>query len=194
MGEKGEKSRERMIRAMAEALEIRGYSGTGLNDIVEASGAPKGSIYFHFPGGKEELAAEALNTSGEEMGELFQKTLRSSKSAANGIENILSALETKMIESEFRKGCPISTTANETSSENGVVGLTCRNVFKNWNSKLELFLRSFGYGKARATELSVALLSLMEGAILLSRTNKDIRPLRTAAKTARQLLAIEDKR
>ncbi|TGK12343.1 TetR/AcrR family transcriptional regulator [Leptospira fletcheri] len=194
MGEKGEKSKERMIRAMAEALETRGYSGTGLNDIVEASGAPKGSIYFHFPGGKEELAAEALNTSGEEMGELFQKILRSSKSAANGIENIFSALETKMIESEFRKGCPISITANETSSEDGVVGQTCRNVFKNWNSKLELFLRSLGYGKARAAELSVALLSLMEGAILFSRTYKDTRPLRTAAKTARQLLALEDRR
>ncbi|EQA38287.1 transcriptional regulator, TetR family [Leptospira inadai serovar Lyme str. 10] len=188
MGEKGEKSRDRMVRAMAEALEMRGYSGTGLNDIVEASGAPKGSIYFHFPGGKEELATEALSISGEEMGEFFQRVLKNSRTAANGIENILQSLETKLIASNFSKGCPISTTANETASENGVVNEVCQNIFKNWNTRLELFLRNSGYGKVRARELAQVLLSLMEGAILLSRTSRDVRPLRSAAKAAKQLL------
>ena len=63
-------SRSKMIRAAAELFRQDGYHATAFSDVVEASGAPRGSIYFHFPGGKQELAREATVLAGDEIEEM----------------------------------------------------------------------------------------------------------------------------
>ena len=64
---RGGASREAFIASTGRLLRRQGYAATGLNEIVSRSGAPKGSLYFHFPGGKEELAAAAMERTGEEL-------------------------------------------------------------------------------------------------------------------------------
>ncbi|WP_245667197.1 TetR/AcrR family transcriptional regulator [Leptospira tipperaryensis] len=173
---------------MAFSLETRGYNGTGLNEIVESSGSPKGSIYFHFPGGKEDLAAEAITTSGREMGTMLKALLHSSKSPLTGVGAIFKALERKLIETDFNQGCPVATTASETASQSNPVNEACRTVFAEWNGELEDYFVRMGWEKKKAAALATPILCLLEGAILLSRTNRDPGPMRAAAKTVKLLI------
>ncbi|TGL96271.1 TetR/AcrR family transcriptional regulator [Leptospira barantonii] len=188
MGEKGTTSKEKMVRAMAFSLETKGYNGTGLNDIVESSGSPKGSIYFHFPGGKEDLAAEAITTSGRKMGEMLGSLLSSSRSASSAIVSIFKALENKLVETDYSQGCPVATTASETVSKGNPVNEACRNIFEEWNQGLEFFFIGKGWEKKEAAVLSTSILCLLEGAILLSRTHQNPDPLRSASKIAKILV------
>ncbi|TGM58414.1 TetR/AcrR family transcriptional regulator [Leptospira adleri] len=194
MGEKGAESKERMIQAMALSLETRGYNATGLNEIVASSKSPKGSIYFHFPGGKEDLAAEAITVSGREMGSMFKALLESSKTPANGIGTIFKVLERKLIETDFKQGCPVATTASETASQFSSVNDACKAVFAEWNEELEAYFIKSGWVRKKALELSTSILCLLEGAILLSRTNRDSGPMRSAANTAKLLIQKGEKK
>src|SRR5260370_126560 len=65
-------SRSRMVEAASELFRRRGYHGTAFSDVVRESGAPRGSIYFHFPGGKQELAREAVALAGDEIEEMVE--------------------------------------------------------------------------------------------------------------------------
>src|SRR5258708_12625483 len=65
-----------MIRAASELFRQRGYHATTFSDVVRESGAPRGSTYFHFPGGKQELAREAIARAGEEMEEMVGEAAR----------------------------------------------------------------------------------------------------------------------
>lgn len=189
MGQKGEIAKEKMVRAMAERLEVGGYAGTGLNDIVEDAKAPKGSIYFHFPGGKEELASLALLVSGNELAKELKAVLDSAKSVPSGIQTIFSALENRLVSSGFSKGCPIMTTASETASEPSLVNSTCAAVFQDWISILDSFFRKNGFEENKSGELAVGILSLLEGAILISRTSRNTNAIRSASKTAKLLVS-----
>ncbi|WP_232371444.1 TetR/AcrR family transcriptional regulator [Leptospira ainazelensis] len=173
---------------MALSLETRGYNGTGLNDIVESSGSPKGSIYFHFPGGKEDLAAEAITSSGREMKAMLKALLHSSKTPVSGVAAIFKALERKLIETDFSQGCPVATTASETASLSNPVNDACRTIFEEWSGELEDYFVEKGWEKKEASELATPILCLLEGAILLSRTNRDPGPMKSAAKAAKLLI------
>ncbi|RHX83826.1 TetR/AcrR family transcriptional regulator [Leptospira stimsonii] len=188
MSEKGSVSKERMVRAMALSLETRGYNGTGLNEIVALSKSPKGSIYFHFPGGKEDLAAQAITTSGRELGAMLRSLLESSKTTASGIGAIFKALERKLIETDFSQGCPVATTASETASYSNPVSEACKTVFAEWKEEFEEFFIRTGWERKKASELAISILCLLEGAILLSRTNRSSDPMKSAAKSAKILI------
>ncbi|BDA80620.1 TetR family transcriptional regulator [Leptospira kobayashii] len=191
MSTKGDQTKLKMIKAMAESLETIGYSGTGMNEIVKATDSPKGSLYFHFPGGKEDLASQALTRTGEDMGEEFAELLKSAKSPAQGISKIFQVLEERILKSNYAKGCPIATTALETASENNLVNKTCSTIFTSWADKLSLYLQHNKVQAKKAKELSYSILSLWEGAVLLSKTNKTTEPLKAATKTAEFLIQSE---
>ncbi|TGK06739.1 TetR/AcrR family transcriptional regulator [Leptospira semungkisensis] len=191
MGQKGEIAKEKMVRAMADRLELGGYAGTGLNDIVEDAKAPKGSIYFHFPGGKEELAAQALLLAGKELASQLEGVLGSSKSVSAGIQKVFLALESRLVSSNFSKGCPISTTASETASEPSLVNSTCAGIYQDWTSIFDSFFQKNGIDKTRSFALAISILSLLEGSILISRTNRNTDAIRSAAKTAKILVSLE---
>jgi TetR/AcrR family transcriptional repressor of lmrAB and yxaGH operons len=189
MGSKGSGTRDRMLQAMAEALESRGYAATGLNDIVGQAQAPKGSIYHHFPGGKEQLASAALRISGAVLAEQLGQALDAARGAAPGIQRIFAEMERRMTASNFTKGCPLMTTALETAGTCGEVNSTCRQVFQDWVSIFAKFLMRCGYTERSALQLGESILSLLEGAIVLSRTNHSAEPIRRAARTARLILS-----
>ena len=82
-------TRERIIRVAAELFRRQGYDGTGLNQILDESGAPRGSLYFHFPGGKQQLAVEAVVASGAMLGKGMERSLDSADDVAKGIARII---------------------------------------------------------------------------------------------------------
>ncbi|PJZ47404.1 TetR/AcrR family transcriptional regulator [Leptospira brenneri] len=187
MGHKGEETKQRMIEVMAGLLEKTGYEATGLTELGKETGTPKGSLYFHFPGGKDELTSLALLHSGNELNLFFQSVLRDTESPAHAIKQVFHALEERIISSDYQKGCPIATTAMETIGSVPSVANVCNEVYSSWLKTFEFYLVGKGYSPRIAKNLSLSVLSLWEGALLLSKLQKSPEPLRVAAKTAELL-------
>ena len=122
---KGERSRQKLVTATADLLRRQGYHATGLNQLVSAGGAPKGSLYFHFPGGKEQLAAEALLASSAQLCDGLRTFVTQAPDAASGIEAVVNALAQEMLNSDFQRGCPLATVALEVASESELIRRSC---------------------------------------------------------------------
>ena len=173
----GAGSRERMIGAAARLLQRQGYPGTGLKQIVEESGAPRGSLYFHFPGGKEELAVAALNEACRLRFEAMVGVFRESQSAVAAFRSLIASARTDLVRSGFSEGCPIATVVLEMASTSDPLQRACSKAWRGWEGLFEARLREDGYGPRRARSLALTWLALLEGSLLVSRAYRSTEPL-----------------
>lgn len=193
MGQKGARTRDRLMDATQELIEAGGYSGAGLNQVVAASGAPRGSLYFHFPEGKDQLVGESVRRAGQAIGDALEElagspssaSSSSSSSAAEFVEAVLRYLGDRLEESGWRKGCPVATVALEMAATNDPLRKVCSEVYSGWESALRARLD----GHADADDLSVTILALIEGALLLARTHRSREPLTRVARQITILLS-----
>jgi len=174
----GGASREAFIKTTGRLLRRQGYSATGLNEIVSRSGAPKGSLYFHFPGGKEELAAVAMERTGEELRGAIAAVIASSPRASESLSRLIDGLAGGLEASGYRDGCPIATVTLEAAASSETVRLAAERVFASWLGALEDGLEADGLDPAAATRRALFVLSAIEGALLLARARRDLAPLR----------------
>src|ERR1700759_5271302 len=112
----GRASRRAFLSATGVLLRRQGYAATGLSEIVDRSGAPRGSLYFHFPGGKEELAVAAIERSGEALRRGTAATMAAPGGTAEGVAMLIDALAEGLEGSGYADGCPIATVALETAT------------------------------------------------------------------------------
>ncbi|WP_327150193.1 TetR/AcrR family transcriptional regulator [Nocardia sp. NBC_01329] len=184
MGTKGAETRQRMIEATRSSIERRGYFGTGLNQILTDSETPRGSLYFHFPGGKDELVAAAVT---QACG-LIDNALDEADftDPAGAVAGLIALLADRLEASGWENGCPVATVALEISGTNDTVRQACAQVYSRWTEAIRIVLRAAGHRDAE--DLAVALLALVEGALLLARTHRSRDPLDRAARVARTLL------
>ena len=187
---KGEQTKQRMIGATATLLRRKGYFATGLNEIVQHSRAPKGSVYFHFPGGKDELAAAAL----AQMGRAWQDHLTSAlahqpANPRRDIERICEVLADELESSGFAHGCPLATVTLETAAEHEALRALSAEHFRGWEALIEARLRAGGVAAAQAAPLATLVLSSIEGALILARAYHDTTPLRRVAASLGQAYA-----
>ena len=184
-------SKERMIAKAAELFRKQGYSGTGLKQIVEESGTPKGSLYFHFPGGKEELGIAAVNYACAVRMEANQKAFDETSSAVDAIVSLVRSSRDGLVASKFEDGCPIATLVLETAATSDPLQETCS---KAWNAWEELFrerLTREGHDSRRAKRLATVALALMEGGMLLSRGYRSTEPLDMVQEEIQNILEVE---
>lgn len=177
-----------MIVTTAELLELQGYHATGLNQVTKESATPKGSLYFHFPGGKEELAAEAILMAGAEIREKIEVTLNSADQVGEAISAFVLMLARELNDSDFRKGCPVATVAMETSATNERLRQTCEQVYLSWFALVEQRLISAEFSTAEAKAWTTLVWAAVEGSLLLSRTYRSTEPLETVAAQLKNLL------
>lgn len=170
-------SREAFVRATGELLRSQGYGATGLNAIVAASGAPKGSLYFHFPGGKESLAVAALAREAELLRDALAALLRSSGDLTEAIANVIDALAAGLERSNFEHGCPLATVALERATQSEAVRYAAVSGFDSWLEQIEQRLLAAGMTDAAAAKKALVLLSAIEGALILARAHRDVAPL-----------------
>ena len=150
---------------MQQMIQAKGYPASGLNELVITSGAPKGSIYHYFPGGKEEIAAAAIRASGAEAAAATASALGSARSAAAGIKRVLDWLADRLQQSDFRYGCPIATTTLEIASDSDVVQQACREAYAAWQGAIAARLQADGCSAKRASATATIVLSALEGAL-----------------------------
>ena len=172
-------TRARMIETTARLLQHRGYHGASLNEILEASGAPRGSLYFHFPGGKEQLAIEATRAAVDEATRALAAMLAQSKTAAAGVRGYAEAAAQLMRESDYTFGCPVSPLILDASGGVAELAKLCREAFETWTGMIAAALNAAGLSKARAASLALLSVTAIEGALLAARAYRDIKPLMT---------------
>jgi TetR/AcrR family transcriptional repressor of lmrAB and yxaGH operons len=181
-------TRERLLATTADLLQRQGYASTGLNQILDESGAPKGSLYFHFPGGKEELAALALTASAESLTVILESILTGAPSIAAAIDGIVATFAHELEGSKFTKGCPIATVALEQAAISDALHEVCSSTYARWQVLVADRLERDGHSDERAAELAGFALATIEGALLLGRAHRSTEPLRRAGVELRRVL------
>ncbi|WP_159941696.1 MULTISPECIES: TetR/AcrR family transcriptional regulator [unclassified Nocardiopsis] len=188
MGTKGAATRARILDGARELLEVHGYSGTGLNQVLAASGAPRGSLYFHFPGGKDELVTAALEAAGAEIDALAREISAGAADAVGLVQGVIDLFANRMEASDFTRGCPVAATALDAAATNDTVYAACRRAYASWHRTLAERLAAEGRTPEAAGADAWAALSLLEGALLLARATRDRAPLDHARNTVTRLL------
>ncbi|WP_433216588.1 TetR/AcrR family transcriptional regulator [Microtetraspora malaysiensis] len=173
MGQKGTATRARILTATQELVETGGYFSAGLNQVIAVSGAPRGSLYFHFPGGKDQLVGESIRRAGQAMGDAFADLAESSASVAEFVEDVLRHLGDRLEESGWQKGCPVATVALEMAGTSDPLQQACSEVYTSWAAALRARLD----GRPDADDLAVTILALIEGALLLAKAHRSREPL-----------------
>jgi len=170
-------TRIRMLQATARLLRQRGYHGTSLNDILAASGAPRGSLYFHFPGGKDQLVIEVTRASIDEISQRLRGTLAAEKSPAAAVRRIVEATAQALGEADYTLGCPVAPVVLDGTSEVPELMELCRQAFVEWIGLMqEAFVRG-GIAPARTGSLALLVEAAIEGLIVVTRASRDNKPM-----------------
>ena len=183
-------AKDRMIAAARRLFREHGYFGTALSDVVTESAAPRGSIYFHFPGGKEQIGEAALDLAGEAVRQKIAHAAEASPNAETFLTGIARAMAADLQQSDFCNGCPIATTALETAAQSDVLRAAARRAFQSWEQEIARGLTRFGAKPEDAAISATTILSQIEGALLLARTYRSIEPLRRAEAAVKLLARI----
>jgi TetR/AcrR family transcriptional regulator, lmrAB and yxaGH operons repressor len=186
---KGERTRAKLVAATGRLLNRQGYHATGLAQIIDDSGAPRGSLYFYFPGGKEELACAALEASGNEWRARIEAIVDASPDLGEAVVAVCRALADAMESSSFELGCPMATVALEASASSPAVRATVEAHYLGWRHAVAAKLESIGVAAPHARELATFVISSMEGAMLLAKVTRDVQPLVAVGNTLRSLIA-----
>ncbi len=175
-------TRERILDVTAELFRRQGFNGTGLKQIVAAANAPFGSLYHHFPGGKEQLGAEVIRSSGAMYEELVITILKDAPDIVTGVRDAFLGAAAVLVETDYADACPIETVALEVSSTNDTLRQACADVFESWIRAGTAHHADAGLSRAKARELAVLYISALEGAFVLCRAKRDTEALEVAAK------------
>jgi TetR/AcrR family transcriptional repressor of lmrAB and yxaGH operons len=186
-------SKGKTLVAAARLFRQQGYHGTALQDILAAAGSPRGSLYFHFPKGKEEIGAAALSIAGEAVRQAIAEAAETSESAEMFVIRVARGMASDLEKSGFKEGCPIATTALETAAQSDLLGAATRNVFQKWDLEIKRGLFRFGMPAGEAGLTATLVLSQLEGALLLARTYRSLEPLRHAEQALKRLLRADHK-
>ncbi|MEV0199589.1 TetR/AcrR family transcriptional regulator [Nonomuraea sp. NPDC050691] len=176
-------TKERIMSAGAELFRRQGYTGTGLKQIVAEADAPFGSVYHFFPGGKEQLGAEVVRTSGAAYGRLFTAAMDGAPDPVTGVRDFFAGAGRTLVETDYADACPIATLALEVASTNEPLRHATADVFTGWITLGTAAFTKTGIGEREARELTIALLSALEGAFVLSRALRSTEPLEVAGES-----------
>jgi TetR/AcrR family transcriptional regulator, lmrAB and yxaGH operons repressor len=182
------KHRDAIVAAAVRLFRRRGYSATGLNDIVELSGAPKGSLYYYFPKGKLSIAEAAVRAAGQSVAATIDGLSKAHKTAGQLVRAHGELLAKWMSQSNFTSGCPMATTLLETAPDDAAATAAGREAFASWCAVIAARLVAEGAPADRAERLAALVVSAMEGALIQSRVEGRAEPILSAARELETLL------
>ena len=177
-------TRDRILEATAELFRRHGYTGTGLKQIVTAAQAPFGSVYHHFPGGKEQLGAEVIRSSGRMYFELFEMVMDMSPDVVTGTSDFFAGAAETLRQTDYADACPIATVALEVASTSEPLRVATADVFDGWIDGATERLAAAGIPRDTARTLAFQILSLLEGAFVFDRARRSTEALESAGVAA----------
>lgn len=184
-----------MVVSAAILLREHGLTGTSFDDVLAHSGAPRGSIYHHFPGGKRQLVEEAVRYAGAYVAGTIERAARDGDPIA--LLRAFSAFWRRTLEDgDFRAGCPVVAVAVEAQDPGSPLAEAAAAVFADWQAAVERLLRDRGVPPARSRRLATTTIAAIEGAVVLCRAERDVRPLTDVTRDLEGLMraALDDTR
>jgi AcrR family transcriptional regulator len=177
-------TKERIMDSSAELFRRQGYAGTGIKQILAAANAPFGSLYHFFPGGKEQLGAETIRSSGALYMQLFATIAVQAPDVLTAVGEFFSGAAETLEETDYADACPIATVALEVASTNEPLREACADVFESWIAGATQYFVAAGIAQQTARELSLSMLCLLEGAFVFCRAMRSTEPLHVAGACA----------
>jgi TetR/AcrR family transcriptional regulator, lmrAB and yxaGH operons repressor len=169
-------TRDRILEATAELYRRQGMAATGLKQISGAARAPFGSIYHHFPGGKEAITAEVIRCEGVRYGEFVGVQLAHTD-PATGIPAMFENAGRLMESQDYSEACSIETIALEVASTNELLRRESATVFEGWLTGIAEWFARLDITEAQCRQLALITLTALEGAFVLCRTLRSVEPI-----------------
>lgn len=171
-----ESPRERMLNSATELFQRNGVAGTALSDIVEHSGAPRGSLYHYFPEGKSQIAAEATAQAGRQLGAMIT-VLTATHSPVETIRLMVGHFRRQLEDSGFTAGCPAAPGALEGGAAGSEARRAAGEAFTTWEATVAAAFWQRGLGAGEADALATLVISAVEGALVLGKAQQSTRAL-----------------
>lgn len=180
-------TRQRMISSAALLMREQGVQGTAFSDVLEHAGAPRGSVYHHFPDGKAQLIEEATEFAGDYIADGIVRAL-AERDAVGALRQFAAQWRDVLTTSEFNAGCPVAAAALEGREIPGARDSAGR-ALSRWIDLLATALASQGLPAARAGALATLVIASIEGAIVIARAQQSIAPFDLVATQLELILA-----
>jgi AcrR family transcriptional regulator len=177
-------TKDRIMDSSAELFRRQGYTGTGVKQIAAMASAPFGSLYHFFPGGKEQLGVEVIRSSGALYLQLFETIALQAPDALTAVGDFFNGAAETLRETDYADACPIATVALEVASTNEPLRRASADVFETWIDAAAAYFVTAGIAADAARALALSVLSLLEGAFVLSRAIRSTEPLEAAGASA----------
>jgi len=176
--------KRRMIEQAALSLASKGLQRTSFSEVLEASGAQRGSLYHHFPGGKDELILAALDVAGAWA--MQQLEAAPATNPAEVVEAFVALWRNVLLRSNFAAGCALA--AVTVAAETPDLVARAAAIFRDWRARIAAQLERVGTPTPRAAELATLLIAACEGAVLLARAERSMEPFERTAEMLRQVV------
>lgn len=162
-------AREDMLSAASELFRERGYEGVGVAELLTKSGAPRGSLYFHFPGGKEQIGAEVVERVGITVAGRFRELAHSDVDLQTFIDRVFKTTARECKERDYKASCPMAAIAAGVGSENPKLQSAIREAFASWEREIAAAAEMRGLTKKNAEMFASSFVTAMEGAFVVSK-------------------------
>jgi AcrR family transcriptional regulator len=176
-------TRENILVAASELLRRNGYGGVAMKDIAAASGAPIGSLYHHFRGGKVQIAREALVDAGAAYGLLIPAIVDGHTDLGDAVEALFAQAAEDLEQTGYATMCPVATVAAEVADSVEELREAAAGIFDGWIAGGAQYFTARGLDPARARDVTTTIVVALEGAFLLGRVLRTGEPLRAAGRT-----------
>ncbi|MDF5757402.1 TetR/AcrR family transcriptional regulator [Spongiactinospora sp. TRM90649] len=181
-------TRERIVRTTSRLMQQQGYEATGLKQISQEAKATLGSVYHFFPGGKRELAIEAIRHGDREFAEFLRAAFDRDDDPAAAMVACTRDLASGLRESGWLDGCPVTTTALESAGREPAIQQAAEEAYENWRTLVREKLERSGFAADVAHDLAHTVINLLEGAELSAQVARSEAPLEIAGRHLARLI------
>ena len=181
-------SRRQLVAGAADMIRRRGLNATSIREVAKHAGTPLGSTYHYFPGGKRQLATEAVRFAGDTVARMLGKRLEAGP--VDGLRAFLGLWREILTSTDFHAGCPVLAVSIEEAAdgERHAVLTAAAEVFAGWETMLAGSLREHGAGSPEAEQLATLVVAATEGAVVMCRAQRSTQPLDRVAAQLESLL------
>lgn len=172
-------TRDRMLFSAAEVLREKGAAGVTIDEVLSRSGAPRGSVYHHFPDGRSQLLSEALSFAGDSITAVIDEA--ATHGCISLVRQFVAFWERTLADSDFAAGCPVVAAAIGSDDDDPALSAIAGDIFDRWRDALARAFGTDGFDVAESRSLAVTCIASLEGAVVLCRSTRSAEPLHDVA-------------
>ena len=178
-----------MLDSAVVLLRERGANALTVDAVLAHSDAPRGSVYYHFPGGRDEIILAATTRAGGAISTILEQCMATGDTHA-AVDQFIELWKRALRESDFHAGCPVVGLAIDSRTDVPDAAEAVRRILDDWHSNLIRLLVEDGYSRVRARRLATMIVASIEGALILCRAKRSVTPLNDVSSEIHLLLNI----